>query len=170
MNAAVWKIDTTVPGTLGLNELVATMEEACVKNPKTTFVACHLMNISHDYEFLAEVLGRHPNLYIDNSARHLETSATPRATKAFYEKYADRIVFGTDNNPSSSLYALEWRILESDDEHFYQGSRSYHWPLHGLDLSDEVLEKIYSINPAKVLGSEVVQKQLDVKMLEGEKW
>ena len=124
MNAAVWKIDTTVPGTLGLNELVATMEEACVKNPETTFVACHLMNISHDYEFLAEVLGRHPNLYIDNSARHLETSATPRATKAFYEKYADRIVFGTDNNPSSSLYALEWRILESDDEHFYQGSRS----------------------------------------------
>ena len=170
MNAAKWKIDTTVSGTLGHYELVATLEEACVKNPATTFVACHFLNISHDYEFLGAVLDRHPNLYIDNSARHLETSATPRATKAFYEKYADRIVFGTDNNPSSGLYALEWRILESDDEHFYASNMSYHWPLHGLDLSDDVLEKIYKTNPAKVLGSVAEVSTLEVAMLDGEKW
>lgn len=170
MNAAHWKIDTAIPGTLTQNELVATMEEACAKNPNTTFIACHLLNISHDYESLARVLDRHPNLYIDNSARHLETAATPRATKAFYEKYADRIVFGTDNNPSSSLYALEWRILESDDEHFYHGGMSYHWPLHGLELSGEVLEKIYNLNPAKILGPAGESKCLDVVMLDGEKW
>ena len=170
MNAAEWKIDTGIPGTLSQNELVATMEEACVKNPNTTFIACHLLNISHDYDFLAEVLERHPNLYIDNSARHFETSVTPRATKAFYEKYADKIVFGTDNNPSSDLYTLEWRILESDDEHFYPARMSYHWPLHGLDLSDEVLEKIYKTNPARILGPVGEISTLDVQMLDGEKW
>ena len=170
MNAAKWKIDMTVPGTLGQNELVATMEEACAKNPNTTFIACHFMNISHNYESLGKVLDRHPNLYIDNSARHLETAATPRATKAFYEKYADRILFGTDNSPSAGLYALEWRILESDDEHFYAANMSYHWPLHGLDLSDEVLEKIYNINPAKILGPSGESGYLAVKMLDGEKW
>ena len=170
MNAAEWKIDTGISGTLAQYELVATMEEACIKNPNTTFIACHLLNISHDYAFLAEVLDRHPNLYIDNSARHLETSATPRATKAFYEKYADKIVFGTDNNPSSGLYALEWRILESDDEHFYPLSMSYHWPLHGLDLSDTVLEKIYKTNPAKILGPVGETNTLVVPMQEGEKW
>lgn len=151
MNAAIWKIDTEVPGTLTLCELVATMEEACSKNPNTTFIAAHFINMFHDYEFLGEVLERHPNLYIDNSARHYETSATPRATKAFYEKYADKILFGTDNTPSSGLYSLEWRILESDDEHFYPSNMSYHWPLHGLDLSETVLEKIYRINPGKIL-------------------
>lgn len=170
MNAAIWKIDMSKPGTLGLCEVVATMEEACQKNPNTTFIACHFLNIAHDYELLGDILDRNPNLYIDNSARHQETAATPRATKAFYEKYADRILFGTDNNPSARMYALQWRVLESDDEHFYPANKSYHWPLHGLDLSDEVLEKIYSINPARILGPGCKSKQLDVVMLDGEKW
>ena len=152
MNAAEWKIDLSQPGILDLYELVATMEEACSKNPETTFIACHFINIGHDYEFLGEVLERHPNLYIDNSARHLESSATPRATKKFYEKYSDRIIFGTDNTPEDMMYKLQWRILESDDEHFYYPGQTYHWPLHGLDLSDDVLKKIYKTNAVKILN------------------
>lgn len=151
MNASKWKIDMSQPGILDLYELVATMEETCVKNPQTTFIACHFMNIGHDYDYLGQVLDRHPNLYIDNSARHLESSATPRATKKFYEKYADRIVFGTDNNPSPTMYRLQWRILESEDEHFYSPSQTYHWPLHGIGLEKDVLEKIYSINAQKIM-------------------
>ena len=150
MNASEWKIDMTQPGIIGLEELVATMEEACVKNPQTTFIACHFINLSHDYETLGQILERHPNLYIDNSARHLESCVTPRATKKFYEKYADRIVFGTDNNASSRLYRLLWRILESEDEHFYADGQTYHWPLHGIGLSDDVLAKIYSGNAERI--------------------
>ncbi len=151
MNASKWKIDMSQPDILDLYELVATMEETCVKNPQTTFIACHFMNIGHDYDYLGQVLDRHPNLYIDNSARHLESSATPRATKKFYEKYADRIVFGTDNNPSPTMYRLQWRILESEDEHFYSPSQTYHWPLHGIGLEKDVLEKIYRINAQKIM-------------------
>lgn len=55
--------------------------------------------MSHDYARLGALLDKYPNLIIDNSARHCETSVTPRATKAFYEKYQDRIIFGTDNYP-----------------------------------------------------------------------
>ena len=150
MNSAEWKIDMTQPGIIGLEELVATMEEACAKNPETTFFACHFINLSHDYELLGQILDRHPNLYIDNSARHLESCVTPRATKKFYEKYADRILFGTDNNASSRLYRLLWRILESEDEHFYAQGQTYHWPLHGIGLSDETLEKIYSGNARRL--------------------
>jgi predicted TIM-barrel fold metal-dependent hydrolase len=151
MNAAEWKIDMSKPGILGLYEVVATMAEACEKNPKTTFIACHFLNIGHDYEYLGKILDSHPNLYIDNSARHLESSATPRATKKFYEKYADRIVFGTDNNPNSTMYRLQWRILESEDEHFYSRSQTYHWPLHGIGLEKDVLEKLYRKNALKIL-------------------
>jgi hypothetical protein len=28
----------------------------------------------------------------------------------------------------------------------------YHWPLHGLDLPDKVLEKIYRLNARKIAG------------------
>lgn len=151
MNAAEWKIDMSKPGILGLYEVVATMAEACEKNPNTTFIACHFLNIGHDYEYLGKILDSHPNLYIDNSARHLESSATPRATKKFYEKYADRIVFGTDNNPNSTMYRLIWRILESEDEHFYSRSQTYHWPLHGIGLEKDILEKLYRKNALKIL-------------------
>ena len=151
MNAVEWKIDMSKPGVLSLYELVATMEETCAKNPKTTFIACHFMNICHDYEYLGEVLDRNPNLYIDNAARQMESSATPRATKRFYEKYSGRILFGTDNYPSASMYDLQWRILESEDEHFYPYQMSYHWPLHGLGLSKKVLKKVYRTNALKVL-------------------
>lgn len=150
MNAAEWKIDLSTPGILDLYELCATLEKACAKHTNTTFIACHFINLSHDYEYLAGVLDRHPNLYLDNAARHQETAATPRATKRFYEKYADRILFGTDNDPSQDMYDMQWRIMETDDEHFY--GESYHWPLHGLDLEDDVLQKVYHDNAVRILS------------------
>lgn len=153
MNAANWAIDLSVPGMLNLDEVVATFLDAVKKHPNTTFIAAHLINLSHDYERLGAVLDTYPNLYIDNSARHLETCATPRATKKFYEKYQDRIVFGTDNDPERSMYRLEWRILETEDEHFYaEDGYSYHWPLHGLGLSDDILKKVYHDNAVKIMG------------------
>lgn len=152
MNAGMWAIDLNTPDILDLYELVETFEECLDKHPKTTFIAAHFINVHHDYEFLGQVLDRHSNLYLDNAARHLETCATPRATKKFYEKYQDRIVFGTDNNPGDRMYGLNWRILETEDEHFYANS-SYHWPLMGLGLTDEVLQKIYHDNAVKIRES-----------------
>ena len=51
------------------------------------------------------------------------------------------------------MYRLQWRILESDDEHFYSDEYSYHWPLHGIDLPDDILKKIYRDNAIKLLDS-----------------
>lgn len=150
MNAAHWAIDLSTPGILDLDELVDTFLETVEKHPKTTFIAAHLLNYNHDYAKLGAILDAHPNLYIDISARHAETAVTPRATAAFYKKYQDRIVFGTDNDPSPRMYKLNWRILETEDEHIYAGS--YHWPLFGLGLSDEVLHKIYHDNAVKIMG------------------
>ena len=150
MNAADWKIDLSTPGILDLYEMATTLENACARHPNTLFIACHFVNLTHDYGYLSEIMERHPNLYLDNAARHEETAATPRATKAFYVKWQDRIVFGTDNNPSEDMYDLQWRILETDDEHFY-GGYSYHWPLHGLDLPDKVLRKVYHDNSLKIV-------------------
>lgn len=153
MNAGEWAIDLSQPGIMDLDQLVETFEQVMTAHPKTTFIAAHFINYSHDYERLGEIMDAHPNLYVDNSARHAETCVTPRATKKFYEKYQDRILFGTDNDPSARMYNLNWKILETEDEHFYAG-RSYHWPLHGIGLSDEVLHKIYYENATKILNHE----------------
>lgn len=151
-NAETWKIDLVTPGILNLEQLVKSFERTCDRNPGTQFIACHLMNMSHDYETLGAVLERHPNLMLDVSARHLETCITPRATARFYEKYRDKIMFGTDNTPTDAMYRLQWRILETEDEHFYDpDDRSYHWALYGLGLSDDLLNKIYYGNAASLL-------------------
>jgi len=160
MNSWAWRIDATQEGLMGLYDLVGTLEEACDKHPNTTFIGCHFCNISHDYESLSKVMDRHPNLYLDNSARIVETCVTPRATKAFYEKYQDRILFGTDNLQCERMYDLQWRCLETEDEHFYDKDPNffatensiYHWPLHGIGLSDECLKKIYHDNAVKIMG------------------
>ena len=153
MNAKTWQIDLSTPGILDLDGVVEAFEECVGKHPNTTFIACHLINLNHDYARLGEIMDRHPNLWIDISARHQETCVTPRATRRFYEKYQDRILFGTDNDPDPEMYRAQWRILETEDEHFYLSEQSYHWPMQGIGLSDAVLQKIYHDNAVRLLAS-----------------
>jgi hypothetical protein len=69
------------------------------------------------------------------------------------EKYATRIVYGTDMGTSKEMYVSTFHILETADEHFYEQSRyNYHWPLHGLALTDKTLKKIYSDNGKRILS------------------
>ncbi|MFM7838094.1 MAG: amidohydrolase, partial [Chitinophagaceae bacterium] len=84
--------------------------------------------------------------------RYGEISPIPRYVKSFIEKYADRLVYGTDMGMSPSMYQVTFRILESSDEHFYDREQfGYHWPLHGLALSPAALEKLYHKNGQKIL-------------------
>lgn len=152
MNAATWKVDMTKKGILNHDELVATLEHALRDNPKVTFIACHLANCCSDLNALARLFDTYPNLYADIAARYGEIAPIPRFVKSFMEKYADRIVYGTDMGVSKEMYRITFRILETHDEHFYEHDHfSYHWPLYGLALSDEALKKIYSENGKKIL-------------------
>ncbi len=152
MNAAKWKVDLTKKGILGHDELIKTLEKAVKDNPKTTFVACHLANTNSDMSVLGKLFDIYPNLYADIAARFGEFSPIPRYSKAFFEKYADRLLYGTDMGPGSEMYQTTFRILESADEHFYEHKMfTYHWPLYGLSLNDNALKKIYSENAKKIL-------------------
>ena len=63
------------------------------------------------------------------------------------QKWAHRIVYGTDIPFSQHLFSLTYRILESTDEHFYDQdfyfNFNYHWPMYGMGLSDDILKKVY---------------------------
>lgn len=153
MNAAKWRVDLTKKGIADHDQLITTLAEAVRDNPQTTFIACHLANCCSDLSQLGRLFDAYPNLYADIGARYGEIAPIPRAVRAFMEKYRTRLLYGTDNNYKGGLYPVSFRILETADEHFYETSRfGYHWPLHGLDLSDETLRDLYQANSVRVLG------------------
>ena len=153
INGATWHVDTTVPGCYDYDELMEHFENAVRENPNTIFIACHYLNMNQDLPRLGALLDKYPNLYIDISGRCGEAAQTPRATRAFLIKYQDRALFGTDNGMSADMYRTVFRILETEDEHFYIPDFGYHWYYSGFYLPDEVLEKIYYKNAEKILDT-----------------
>ncbi|MGC9997637.1 MAG: amidohydrolase family protein [Terriglobia bacterium] len=158
MNCYTWRI-TVGPGVLGHNELIECLERAVAKHPRTTFIACHIANLEYDLTRLGQMLDRNPNLYVDVAARFGEMSPIARAAGQFIQRYPDRVLYGTDMAYTRPMFRITFRILESHDEHFYgwemgldgaSGGFSYHWPLYGLGLPDEILKKVYGDNARKV--------------------
>lgn len=151
MNAWKWRIEKA-PGVLTHDEVIATLDRALSKHPKTTFVACHLANCCADLGRLGDLLDRHGNLYADIGARFAELSPIPRQVARFFAKYRDRLMYGTDNGPDPAMYRESFRLLESEDEHFYlERFSKYHWPAHGWNLPDDVLRALYHGNARRVL-------------------
>ncbi|BBE20205.1 hypothetical protein AQPE_4396 [Aquipluma nitroreducens] len=135
-----------------LTEMVTTMERALKKHPRTTFIACHFMNQTYDLDQLGRMFDKYPNLYADVSQREAYVAAIPRFAKQFMEKYADRLLYGTDQSYNLSMYRNTFRIWETLDEHFYAWDVSNTpWPLSGLGLSDATLKKFYRENALKIL-------------------
>jgi predicted TIM-barrel fold metal-dependent hydrolase len=152
-NAASWHIDLNQKGILNHHQLIQTLENAVRENPNTTFIACHFANCSYDLSIVANLLDNYPNFYADISARYGETAPIPRFMYNFYEKYQDRLFYGTDMGFDTTMYESTFRVLQTADEHFYyHESYNYHWALYGFDLSDEVLKKVYKENSVKLLG------------------
>jgi uncharacterized protein len=152
MNAYTWRVDLTKPGILNHEQLIQTLENAVRVNPKTTFIACHFANCDYNLSILGRLLDTYPNLYADIAARYAETAPIPRYMSAFYQKYQDRLLYGTDMGFDSSMYNVTFRILESTDDHFYEIEQfGYHWPLYGFGLPDTILEKIYHTNAVNVM-------------------
>lgn len=152
MNAATWHVDMNKPNKLGHDELQKSLENAVRENPKTIFIACHLLNACSNLQVLGDMLDKYPNLYADIAARFGEIAPVPRYAAAFITKYQDRLVYGTDNTPEEHMYLTTFRILETADEHFYETDTfNYHWALYGLNLPKEVLEKLYYKNAEKIM-------------------
>ena len=124
------------------------------RHHSVTFVGAHCAESSEDLGFLAEQMDVLPNLLIDISARTPELGRQPYSARAFFFKYADRILFGTDLLPDVEMYRLYYRFLETADEYFEypsHTSRQGRWNIYGLFLPDDVLRKIYRENALKLL-------------------
>lgn len=153
MNAYQWRLDNQ-PGIVDHQGLMEILDRAVARHPKTTFIACHLANCSYDLSILGKMLDKYPNLYADIGARYAETAPIPRAVNKFMTTYQDRLLYGTDMGFDVDMYRITFRILESEDEHFYESEQfGYHWALNGFGLSDVVLKKLYRDNALKLFSN-----------------
>jgi predicted TIM-barrel fold metal-dependent hydrolase len=149
-------------------ELLAARDRVFARHPRTQFIALHVGNFAENLSNVTASLDRFPNMTVDIAARIGELGRQPRAARAFFEKYQDRILFGTDAIPHGDeypqqlfcdpLYEIYYRFLETDDEYFdYSPARippQGRWQISGIKLPDSILKKVYYENAARVLSIE----------------
>jgi predicted TIM-barrel fold metal-dependent hydrolase len=153
------------PGFPSNAEILEARNRVFARHPKTNFVALHVGNCAEDLESVSQNLDRFPNMHVDIAARLNELGRQPRAARRFFDKYQDRIVFGTDATPhgdkfpqqvfNDGLYEIYFRFLETDDEYFDYAPAPIppqgRWKISGIDLPNEPLHKIYNQNAGRLL-------------------
>jgi predicted TIM-barrel fold metal-dependent hydrolase len=136
-------------------EILAALHNTIKRHPKTTFINTHFGNNAEDLKSVAQKLDELPNMMVDFDARISELGRQPYASRRFFIKYQDRIMFGTDTTPRRDAYRIYYRFFETDDEYF-DCRESHHlqgfWMIYGIHLPREVLEKIYHRNAERLLG------------------
>jgi predicted TIM-barrel fold metal-dependent hydrolase len=138
----------------GKDELLAQRNRVFARHPRTRFVCAHMAESPEDLATVGRMLDLYPNVAIDISARTPELGRQPFTARRFFLRYADRIIFGTDLLPEPRMYRLYYRFLETEDEYFEypsHASRQGRWNIYGLNLPDDVLEKIYRTNALRLL-------------------
>ncbi len=146
-------------------EILAARDRMMEKHPKTEFIVLHVGNFAEDLENVSQHLDKFPNMSVELGARIGELGRQPRASRKFFDKYQDRILFGTDATPhgdafpqqlfGEKLYEIYFRFLETDDEYFDYAPAKVppqgRWRIYGLNLPDEILKKVYNQNAARLL-------------------
>ena len=143
------------PGYPPFDELLAGFDRLLGRHPGTTFVGAHVGCAAEDLGLVSRMLDAHPNLSVDIAARLGELGRQPYTARAFFVRYADRILFGTDQPADPAVYRLHYRFLETWDESFDYGTDEVpaqgRWQIHGLGLPDDVLQAVYRDNARRVL-------------------
>ncbi|MEN6478809.1 MAG: amidohydrolase family protein [Anaerolineales bacterium] len=138
-------------------ELIESLYRLIEAHPQTTFITAHVGCYPENLAYVSQMLDKYPNFNTDISARIAELGRVPYSAREWFIKYADRIIFGTDNTPSAELYRLHYRFLETKDEYFSYSPRSRRggqgrFNIYGLYLPDDVLEKVYNGNFHRLVG------------------
>jgi len=124
------------------------------KHPHTTFIALHVANWPENLDAVSSWLDKYPNMYVEFGAREAELGRQPRRARKFFLDYQERIMFGTDSEPEEAMYGNYFRWLETPDEYFpYAGYPGQgRWEIYGMELPDNVLEKVYNKNAEKIFA------------------
>lgn len=153
-------------------ELLQAAERMYRANPHTVFIAVHFGNAAEDIDYIDGLLARNANVYIDIAARVGEFGRHPAAKlAAFFSKWQDRIVFGTDIGIGSDFlmlgsngavepqlrdvrpfYEAHFRFLETAQKQIDHPSPIQgNWKVAAIDLPAPILQKLYRDNAMRLL-------------------
>jgi predicted TIM-barrel fold metal-dependent hydrolase len=156
------------------DELYQSFERLVARHPKTTFIGVHFGNNPEDPDRVGQMLEKYPNLFIDTAARVPEIGRqNAEKMRRFFEKYQDRILFGTDLGVGATqdemmygsngalpptledekrFFRSTWRYFETRDKQFESPTPIQgRWKIDGLGLSLPVLRKLYLENAVRIL-------------------
>jgi len=144
-------------------ELHLARNRVIAKHSKTAFITAHFGNDGENLQELSEWLERYPNMIVEFASRINELGRQPYTALRFFEKYQDRILFGTDGPWPESRLRIYWRFLESRDEYFDYSEKQPppqgDWRIYGLGLDPSILRKIYYGNALRLIPD--VQERVD---------
>jgi predicted TIM-barrel fold metal-dependent hydrolase len=147
-------------------ELLEARNRVIARHPKTQFIVLHVGNDAENLTYVGECMDRFPNMTVELGARVGELGRQPRMSRKFFEKYQDRIIFGTDAVPNGTdtpqqifgdeLYEIYYRFLETEDEYFDYAPAPIppqgRWRIYGIGLPETILRKVYEGNAVRFLG------------------
>jgi predicted TIM-barrel fold metal-dependent hydrolase len=148
---------TSEPGFPPFDELIDGLEAVVARHPATTFIGAHVGCAAEDLGRVSTILDRCPNFNVDIAARIAELGRQPYTTRAFIERWSDRVLFGSDMGPEPAWWAVYYRFLETADESFaYDADADAapsqgRWQIHGLHLPDDVLRRVYRENALRLI-------------------
>jgi predicted TIM-barrel fold metal-dependent hydrolase len=150
-------------------QLLEARNRVLARHPKTQFIVLHVGNNAENLAFVSECMDRYPNMSVELGARIGELGRQPRTARQFFDRYQDRILFGTDAVPNGKdtpqqifgdeLYEIYYRFLETEDEYFDYAPAPVppqgRWRIYGIGLPDGVLKKVYYENAARLLKAKI---------------
>jgi len=148
--------------------LMAARDRFVARHPKLAFDGAHMASLEWSVDELARFLDKYPNAVVDLAARlsnlQVQSNADVEKVRAFFVKYQDRILYGTDltdsppdpkaraqNPPATSdfpgeadkTWRADWRYLATP---LPQRVDAINADAKGLDLPKPVIDKIYWSN------------------------
>jgi len=148
--------------------LMAARDRFVARHPKLAFDGAHMASLEWSVDELAHFLDRYPNTVVDLAARlsnlQVQSNADIEKVRAFFIKYQDRILYGTDltdsppdpkaraqNPPATDDFSAEadktwradWRYLATP---LSQPVAAIGADAKGLALPRTVIDKIYRTN------------------------
>jgi predicted TIM-barrel fold metal-dependent hydrolase len=172
-----------IPGMPKWEDLIEQRDNIVRKHPKTTFIGAHFGSMTFELQALAERLDKFPNFHVECAARlRILGRLSPKAVRDFFERYQDRILFGTDGSVLVSrksasasknilLYPVddpEWIRLDAKDENVVRNwkagqARTYgrHFEYFETDRTDLVDPSGFEPGWAKLSGAKLPPEVLE---------
>lgn len=157
------------------SEILGEFERRVLRHRRVAFIGAHFGNDAEEPDRVARLLEQAPRYFIDTSARVPEFGRHPsQRMRAFFERWQDRIVFGTDLGLGEDMgdwmlgsqgnsrttqadvdryFSATWRYYEASDPEWQNPTPIQgRWNIHPIGLSRDILAKVYGGNAARLLG------------------